>query len=63
MSEERIRITYVRSAIKRSYRQKRILAALGLRKLNGSVTHMNSPQIMGMVRKVSHLVKWEPVEG
>jgi large subunit ribosomal protein L30 len=63
MSTDKIKITYVRSAIGRSYRQKRILASLGLRKLNHSVVHSSSPQIMGMVKKVTHLVRWEPVEG
>ena len=63
MSSGKIRITYVRSAIHRSYRQKRIIAALGLRKLNHSVVHADSPTIRGMVNKVSHLVTTEPVNG
>ena len=63
MSTEKIKITYVRSTIHRSYRQKRIITALGFRKLNQSVVHFNSPTIAGMVRKVSHLVRTEPVEG
>ncbi|MFC2170483.1 50S ribosomal protein L30 [Calditrichota bacterium] len=59
----KIKITYVKSAIHRSFRQKRILTALGLRKLNQSVVHGDSPNIRGMVTKVTHLVKTEPAEG
>lgn len=63
MSADKLKITYVRSAIHRSYRQKRIIEALGLRKLNQSVIHSDSATIQGMVRKVSHLVQTEQVKG
>lgn len=63
MSAGQIKITYVRSAIGRSFRQKRIVEALGLRKLNQSVVHSDTPQIRGMINKITHLVKTEPVEG
>ncbi|KPK80792.1 MAG: 50S ribosomal protein L30 [Bacteroides sp. SM23_62_1] len=55
----KIRITQVKSRIGSTKRQKRTLDALGLRKLNRSVEVENTPQIMGMVNKVRHLVRIE----
>ncbi|MEO1515283.1 MAG: 50S ribosomal protein L30 [Bacteroidota bacterium] len=55
----KIKITQVRSIIDRSQRQKDTVKALGLRKINQSVEHEATPQILGMVHKVSHLVKVE----
>ena len=55
----KIKITLVKSSIGSTKRQKRILEALGLRKLNASVEHEASPQIVGMVNKMNHLVKVE----
>ena len=52
-------IITVRSAINRTKRQKDTITALGLKKLNSPVEHEATPQILGMVRKVSHLVKVE----
>ena len=52
-----IKITQVKSGIDRSERQKQTLVALGLRKLNASREVEATPQILGMVKKVSHLVK------
>lgn len=49
-------ITQVKSTIDRPERQKRTIKALGLGKLNRSVEVENTPQIAGMVNKVSHLV-------
>ncbi|MDQ3050403.1 MAG: 50S ribosomal protein L30 [Bacteroidota bacterium] len=49
-------IKQVKSGIDRPERQKRTLKALGLRKLNHSVEKEATPQIMGMVRAVQHLV-------
>ena len=53
----KLRIKLVKSGIDRSERQKRTLAALGLRKLHNSVEHESTPQIQGMVAKVLHLVE------
>ena len=50
-------ITQVRSAINRTKRQKDTITALGIKKLNKPVEHEATPQIMGMIQKVSHLVK------
>lgn len=56
---KKIKITQVKSGIDRSERQKLTLKALGLKKLNGSKEVEATPQILGMVKKVDHLVKVE----
>ncbi len=58
----KLRITWKRSAIGRPEVQKRTVRALGLRKLNQTVEHEDTPQIRGMVTKVSHLVECVSVE-
>lgn len=55
----KIKITQIKSGIDRSERQKLTLKALGLTKLNASKEVEATPQILGMVRKVDHLVKVE----
>ncbi len=52
-----IKIQKVRSTIKSSQNQKRVMEALGLRKMNHVVEHEATPAILGMVEKVKHLVK------
>ncbi len=52
-----IKIKQVRSAIKRPKDQKATLVALGFKKLNQIVEKEDTPQIMGMIKKVSHLVE------
>ncbi|HEY5393575.1 MAG TPA: 50S ribosomal protein L30 [Hanamia sp.] len=56
---KKIKITQVKSGIDRSDRQKLTLKALGLNKLNASKEVEATPQILGMVKKVTHLVKVE----
>lgn len=51
-----IKIKQVRSTINRPARQKATIKALGLSKLNQMVEHEATPQILGMVKKVQHLV-------
>lgn len=58
----RIKITQYKSGIDRPEKQKRILVSLGLRRNQTSVVHEDSATIMGMVRKIPHLVRWETVE-
>ena len=53
---DKIKIKQVISRIGRPKNQRRTLDALGLRKMNAVVEHNATPQILGMVRKVSHLV-------
>lgn len=55
----KIKITQVKSRIGASQRQKNTLDALGLRKLNQTVEHEDTPPILGMVGKISHLVSVE----
>ncbi len=57
----KVKITQVRSAIKRQKKQKLTLEALGIRRLNHSVEHEGTPQIVGMIGVVSHLVTVEEV--
>jgi len=52
-----IKIKQVRSAINRSARQKKTIEALGFKKLNQVVEHEATPQILGMVKKVEHLIE------
>jgi len=59
---KKIRVTYTKSAIGYSARQKGTIRALGLRKLNQVVEHDDNPVIRGMVEKVSHLVTVEEVK-
>lgn len=56
---KKIRITQVKSGIDRSERQKQTLKALGLNKVNATKEVEATPQILGMVKKVDHLVKVE----
>jgi len=58
----KVRITQVRSKINRPERQKATIIALGLDKINRTVEVEATPQILGMIRKVSHLVKVEEVK-
>lgn len=52
-----IKVKQVRSAIGRTKTQKRTLEALGLRKMHQVVEHQDTPNILGMIRTVSHLVE------
>jgi len=52
-----IKIKQVRSKIKSPKPQKLTLEALGLKKLNSVVKHEDTPQILGMIEKVKHLVE------
>ncbi|MCY4399745.1 MAG: 50S ribosomal protein L30 [Gemmatimonadetes bacterium] len=58
----RIRITQVRSAVKRQKIQRRTLQALGIRRHQHSVVHDDTPAIRGMVAKVDYLVEVTEVD-
>ena len=58
----RIRITQTRSVIDRPSDQKRTVRALGLHRIRDTVVKDDRPEIRGMVRKVSHLVRVEEVD-
>jgi large subunit ribosomal protein L30 len=51
-----IKIKQVKSSIKKPERQKRTLKALGIRKMHQIVEHESTPQILGMIAKVRHLI-------
>jgi large subunit ribosomal protein L30 len=56
---KKLKITQIRSGIDRPQRQRRTVRALGIRKLNQTVVLNDTPQIRGMIEKVSHLVSVE----
>ena len=58
----RLAITQYRSAIGRKRSQKQTVEALGLKRLHDRVVHEDSPQIRGMIAKVSHLVSVQEVD-
>ncbi len=55
----KIKVTQVKSKIGATSRQKKTLEALGLKRLNVAVEHEATPQILGMVDKVKHLLSVE----
>lgn len=55
----KLKITQVKSAIKRPERQKRTLRALGITKMNQTVELEETPQILGMIKKVEHMLSVE----
>jgi large subunit ribosomal protein L30 len=57
-----LEVTYVRSAVGRPERQRRTVQALGLRRINETVRHDDTPTIRGMIHRVQHLVTWSEVE-
>jgi len=56
---KKVKITQIKSAIDRPERQKRTLRALGITKMHRVYEHDATPQIMGMINKLSHLLKIE----
>lgn len=57
----KVRVTYVKSTIGSSERHRETIRSLGLRRLNQSVVHDDTPAIRGMIARVQHLVRVEPV--
>ncbi|MCH5597207.1 50S ribosomal protein L30 [Niabella ginsengisoli] len=58
---KKVKITLVKSPIDRPQRQKLTLQALGLNKTNSSKEHEATPQVLGMIRKVEHMLKVEEI--
>ncbi|NOZ69871.1 MAG: 50S ribosomal protein L30 [Deferribacteres bacterium] len=52
-----LKVTLKRSLIGRPEKHRRIIQALGLRKINRSVIHKDTPSIRGMIQKTAHLVE------
>lgn len=55
----KIKVTQIKSSIKKPQNQKRTLQALGLRGIGKVVEHEDTPNILGMINKVQHLVSTE----
>jgi len=60
--KKKIRITLTKSPIGYHFKQKATVRTLGLRKLHQTVEHTATPQIRGMINKISHLVTVEEVK-
>ncbi|MBN1234326.1 MAG: 50S ribosomal protein L30 [Candidatus Coatesbacteria bacterium] len=58
---DKLKLTQIKSTIGRPEKHKRIIKALGFKRLNNTVVHDKSPQILGMVKKVNHLLKIEEI--
>ncbi|MCS7050682.1 MAG: 50S ribosomal protein L30 [Thermomicrobium sp.] len=62
MSSKRLRITYVKSVIGFSEKQRATLRSLGLRRLGQSVEYPDSPTVRGMIQKIQHLVRVDELD-
>jgi len=62
VKEKKLRIKLVRSLIGHAKRQREVAKGLGLRKLNSEVIRKDCPEVWGMIRKISHLLKVEVLE-
>jgi len=60
---KKLRLTYVKSAIGYSKKQKATIRALGFHHLGDTVEQPDTPPIRGMIHKVRHLIKVEEIEG
>jgi large subunit ribosomal protein L30 len=58
----KVKIKQIKSKIKRPARQKKTLTALGIRKMHQEVEHEATPQILGMIAKVKHLLAVEEIK-
>lgn len=61
MADKKVKITQTKGKVRALKNQKATLDALGLKRINHSVEHTLTPQIKGMIRKVTHMVKVEEV--
>jgi large subunit ribosomal protein L30 len=57
----KVRITKIKSGIKAPQRQKDTLTALGFKKMNQTIEHEATPQILGMLHKIKHLIVVENI--
>ncbi len=58
---KKLRIRQIKSGIGRPERQKRTIQALGIKKLNRPIEVVGSPQVLGMIEKVKHLLSVEEI--
>ena len=59
MTEKKVKITQIKSAIGYRHQAKDTLKALGIKRMNGSVIKVDSPSIRGMITSINHLLKVE----
>jgi large subunit ribosomal protein L30 len=59
---KKLKITQIRSASRRQENQGVTVRTLGIKKVNHTVVHDDTPQIRGMINKVRHLVRVEEIE-
>lgn len=59
--EKKLRLTQIKSQIDRPQVQKRTIKALGIQKLNRPIEVVATPQVLGMIDKVKHLLKIEEI--
>lgn len=59
---KKVRITQIKSGIGQPLRQKKTLVALGIRKMHQTLEKEGTPQVMGMINKLQHLLKVEEVK-
>lgn len=57
----KVRVTQVKSGIGYNYKQRLTLRGLGIRRMHDSVELVATPPVMGMIRKISHLLKVEEI--
>lgn len=60
--EKKIRITQVRSLIHQKPGHKKTMVALGLKRIGHTREMVDTPQLRGMISKVTHMVKWEEIQ-
>ena len=61
-AQKKLKVTLKRSVIGRPQRQKKIVEALGLRRIHHAVIHNDTPQIRGMINKIIHLIEIEDIQ-
>ncbi len=62
MSDKLLKVTLVRSPIGYTQDQRATAIALGLRKMHQTAVHKDTPQIRGMIHKITHMLKVEEVD-
>jgi large subunit ribosomal protein L30 len=60
--EKKLKVTLIRSTVRRQLKQKRTVKAMGFHRLHETRLFPDNPATRGMINTVSHLLKWEEVE-
>jgi len=62
MADKMLEITQTKSGIGYAAHQKKVLLGLGLTKMHQTVIRKDTPEIRGMINKISHMLTWKPIE-